>query len=259
MTHYRFAVTLVLSFLCVVAFPMVAQTKQPLPIPTSPQPMKYTGLRGVIYCEVWLFKGNPETGIAGVYYNTSALNNSADKKNTCPADMWAKITVPTLESQYDVIAAYKNGPRGWTMDWIDLPVGPVVSFDDLKTRWMGQGELPKGMTLAAAHMEPYKPLQSHRKSTMHFDKGKPVFILEEAEGTPWVMQAFGQLIDTSLSYDGLKGLGSRLKPPAGWKYRVVTLDKDLNISTPEGYNWIVQDDLQNTYDACKEGACNFQP
>ena len=124
---------------------------------------------------------------------------------------------------------------------------------------MGQGELPKGMTLAAAHMEPYKPLQSHRKSTMHFDKGKPVFILEDPDGTPWVMQAFGQIVDPSLTYEGLKDLAGRLKPPAGWKYRVVTLDKDLTVSTPQGFNWIVQDDLQNTYDACKEGACNFQP
>ena len=28
------------------------------------------------------------------------------------------------------------------------------------------------------------------------------------------------------------------------------LDKDLVISTPKGYNWIVQDELGNTYDAC---------
>ena len=260
MNRYKLSM-IAIFLLCISAFaiPAITQTKQAVPVPTSPKPLKYKSLRGVIYCEVWLFKGTPETGIAGVYYNTSDFNNQADKKNTCPADMWAKITVPELEKQYDVIAAYKNGPRGWTMDWIDLPVGPVVSFDGLKTRWMGQGELPKGVTLQEAHMAPYKPLQSHRKSTMHFDKGKPVFILEDPEGTPWVMQAWGQLIDPNLSYDGLKDLGSKLKPPDGWKYRVVTLDKDLTISTPQGYNWIVQDELQNTYDACKEGACNFKP
>jgi hypothetical protein len=28
---------------------------------------------------------------------------------------------------------------------------------------------------------------------------------------------------------------------------------------PQGYNWITQDELQNTYDASKEGACNFKP
>jgi hypothetical protein len=249
------------SVLClpVLALSVLAQQRQAAPVPTEPKDMTYKDLRGVIYCEVWLFTGNPQTGIAGIYYNTSDLNNSADKKNTCPASMWDKVTVKSLETQYDVIAGYKNGPRGWTMDKIKLPVGPVVAFDGIKSRWMGEGKLPPGVTLKAAHMEPYKPLQSHRKSTMNFEKGKPVFILEDAEGTPWVMQAFAQLIDPTLTYDKLKDLGSKLKPPAGWKFRVAVLDKELTISTPKGYNWIVQDELQNTYDACKDGACNFKP
>jgi len=126
--------------MCVIALAAsaVAQTKQAVPIPSSPKPLKCKDMRGVIFCEVWLFKGSPETGIAGAYFNTTDFNNPAGKKNTCPADMWAKITVPELEKQYDVIAAFKNGPRGWTIDWAELPVGPVVSFDGLKTRWMGQ-------------------------------------------------------------------------------------------------------------------------
>jgi len=84
---------------------------------------------------------------------------------------------------------------------------------------------------------------------MTFKKGQPVFILDDPQGTPWVMQAFGQLFDTSLTYDTLKELGAKLKPAPGWKFRVAVLDKDLTISTPKGYNWIVQDELQNTYDA----------
>ena len=108
-------------------------------------------------------------------------------------------------------------------------------------------------------MNPYSPLPSHRKSSMTFVQGKPVFILQDPDGTPWVMQAWGQLIDKTLTYDRLKDLGAKLKPPAGWKYRVAILDKGLTISTPRGYNWIVQDELQNTYDACKEDACNFNP
>lgn len=232
---------------------------KPVPIPDHPTDMTYTGLRGVIYCEVWLFRSTADNGVAGVYYNTSNLNNTADKMNTCPDSMWDEVTVSSLESQFDVLAAYKNGPRGWTMDWIRLPVGPVETFDGIQARWMGEGRLPKGVALTSAHLNPYSPVQSHRKSSMTFEKGKPVFILEDAEGTPWVMQAFGQLIDKTLTYDGLKDLGSKLKPAAGWKYRVAVLDKDLTISTPKGYNWVVQDELQNTYDACKEGACNFKP
>jgi len=29
--------------------------------------------------------------------------------------------------------------------------------------------------------------------------------------------------------------------------------------SPIGYNWVVQDERQNTYDACRDGTCNFQP
>ena len=243
----------------VLVAPAFAADREPVPIPEKPADMTYESLRAVQYCEVWLFTGTPETGIAGVYYNTSALNNSVDKTDTCPADMWDKVTVKGLEAQYDVIGAYKNGPRGWTMDSITLPVGPVIAFDGIETRWMGEGRLPKGASLKVAHMEPYQELKSHRKSSFTFEKGKPVFILEDPDGTPWVMQAFGKIVDPSLTYDDLMNLGERIKPPAGWKYRVATLDKDLTVSTPEGYNWIVQDELQNTYDACKDGACSFQP
>ena len=34
---------------------------------------------------------------------------------------------------------------------------------------------------------------------------------EDAEGTPWVMQAWGMIVDLSLTYDSLKDLGSKLK------------------------------------------------
>jgi len=232
---------------------------RPIPIPDNPQDMTYTGLRGVIYCEVWLFRNTPENQIAGVYYNTSALNTAADPMNTCPAALWDRVTVPALQAQFDVLAAYRNGPRGWTMDTITLPVGPVVAFDGLETRWMGQGLLPRGVSLAAAHMASYSPLQSHRRSSMTFRAGQPVFILDDPQGTPWVMQAFGQIVDTTLTYATLPSLAQKLRPPPGWRFRVQVLDRDLTISTPQGFNWIVQDELQNTYDACRDGTCNFQP
>jgi hypothetical protein len=233
---------------------------KPIPIPEQPAEKTFTGQRAVTYCEVWLmYYDTKDSQIAGVYFNTSDLNNSANKMDTCPASIWDKITVPKLEDQYDVLAAYKNGPRGWTFDTLRLPVGPVETFDGLETRWFGQAVLPKGVALTVAHLMPYQEVESHRKSEFTYEKGKPVFILEDPQGTPWVMQAFGQIIDKSLAYDTLKDLGAKLKPPTGWKFRVAVLDKDLTISTPQGYNWIVQDELQNTYDACKEGACNFKP
>lgn len=160
---------------------------------------------------------------------------------------------------YDVLGAYKKGPRGWTFDSVAIPVGPVETFDGIEVRWWGAGELPKGVGLKVANMTPYEELKSHRKSTFTFEAGKPLFILDDPDGSPWVMQAFGKIVDPDLTYDDLAELGSKLSPPEGWTYRVAKPDQDLIISTPEGYNWIVQDELQNTYDACKEAACNIQP
>ena len=250
---------IVLASVCLVAGHAAAAGSKPIPTPKAPKEMTFRDLRAVQYCEVWLFKGTPKTGIAGVYFNTSDLNNTANKMDTCPPGAWEKITVESVVASYNVIAAYKNGPRGWTMDTVTIPVGPVVNFEGLDTRWWGEGRLPKGASLKVAHLEPYQEVKSHRKSKFTFQKGKPLFILEDPSGTPWVMQAYGKIVDSSLSYDTLKDLGAKLKPPAGWKFRVAVLDKDLVVSTPQGYNWIVQDELQNTYDACKEDACNIKP
>jgi len=44
---------------------------------------------------------------------------------------------------------------------------------------------------------------------------------------------------------------------------VSVLDRDLNIKAINGDAWIVQDDLENTYDKCFEEngqtACSFKP
>jgi hypothetical protein len=249
-----FAVTVALS-----VGTAIAADRTPIPTPSAPKMTTFTELRDVQYCEVWLFTGSVEKGIWGTYYNTSDLNNSADKMNTCPAAVWDKVTVDGLKATWDVIGAYKNGPRGWTYDSVEIPVGPVETFEGIEARWWGAGELPKGVDLKVAHMTPYEELKSHRQSSFTFEAGKPLFILDDPDGTPWVMQAFSKILDPNLTYADLSDLAAKLKPPAGWKFRVTTLDKDLIISTPEGYNWIVQDELQNTYDACKGGACNVKP
>jgi hypothetical protein len=249
--------TLMVS-LFAIAGSAVAQTRQPVPVPATPKDKTYKSLRAVQYCEVWLFHKTAQGGTDIVYYNTSDYNNSENKMDTCPAGMWANVEPAELKAKYDIEYAFKNGPRGWTMDHITLPVGSVVEFAGLKTRWMGQGELPPGVQMKPGEAT-YKSVESHRKSSMTFEKGKPVFILDDPDGIPWVMQAYSGIVDKTITYDSLKDLGAKLKMPDGWKYRVVTLDKDLVISTPGGFAWITQDDLQNTYDACKNDACNYKP
>ena len=221
--------------------------------------MTFKSLRGVQYCEVWFFVPQADKSLDVDYYNTSNLNNSANNKDTCPSNAWSRVNPEEPKRQYEAGVVFENGPRGWTMDIIHIPAGPVVKFEGLKSRWWGEGVLLR----EAAHLKPgemaYKSVPSHHKSSMTFKNGKPVFILDDPDGTPWVMSAYSMFVDTSVNYDTHQDLSSKLKLPASGKCRVKVLDKDLTISPPQGYNWMNRDDLQNTYDACKEGACNFQP
>ncbi len=94
---------------------------------------------------------------------------------------------------------------------------------------------------------------------MGFVKGLPVFILESPDGMPWITQAYSNIVDPNLTYVDLQTLDKKLKLPPGWKYRVEVLDQDLTIRAVDGHAKIVQDDLENTYDACFDGACSYKP
>ncbi len=73
------------------------------------------------------------------------------------------------------------------------------------------------------------------------------------------MQAYSLIVDPTLTYDLLASLGSKLKLPPGWKFRVKVLGKDLTIRAVNGIAHIMQDDLESTYDLCGDGSSNYQP
>jgi len=245
---------------------MIAEQTEPPPDYTSSAKVtQLDGLRGMRYCEIFLIGGNPITeNLYGEVFNTSDLNNKADRLDTCPAAMWSKVDAEALKKKFDVLAVFKNGPRGWAMDRIRLPVSPDIhTLSGLDTRWFMKVELPKGVRPGSASGTAYKTINAVRNSSMTFNKGKPVFVLEDPTGTPWVMQAYSMIVDPKLTYDDLANLGSKLKLPPGWKYRVKVLDQDLTILAVHGVAHITQDELQNTYDACfKEAgqkACSIMP
>jgi len=225
------------------------------------KPRQFDGVRAMRYCEVFLIVPDAATGgLRGNVFNTSQLNGS-NPLDSCPTDLWAKVNPESLKAEYGVAAAFKNGPRVWVNDWFELPVGEPGTIGGLEARWFMHVKLPKDFGKAGA--TDYKPTIGERASVMAFKKGQPVFILDDPDGTPWVMQTFTTLVDPNLTYDGLKTLDKKLKLPADWKYRVKVLDQDLIIKAVDGKAWIVQDDLQSTYNKCFEEAgqkaCSYKP
>jgi hypothetical protein len=222
-------------------------------------------VRGMRYCEIWFIGGNAITkDFTGQVFNTTGLNNKANPLDTCPDAMWAKVDAEALKKQYDALRVFKNGPRGWTMDWYALPISlEVRTFAGLEAKWYMTVDLSKDVQVDKRGGTAYKPTIGNRGSVMTFQKGKPVFILESPDGMPWVMQAWSMIVDPKLSYAELPNLGSKLKLPPGWKYRVKVLNQDLTIKAVNGMARVVQDELENTYDACFEEAgqkaCSIQP
>jgi hypothetical protein len=217
----------------------------------------FDNLRAMRYCEVFLIGGNPILkDLKAAFYNTTNLNDAADPRDTCPATMWSKVDPETLKKQNDVLGIFKNGPRGWANDWIELPVGEIRTFDGLQARWYGVVQLPKNFGKGSTA---YSPTTVARNSQMGFVKGQPVFMLEDPSGMPWVMQAYSSIKDPNLTYADLQTLDKKLKLAPGWKYRVKVLEQDLTIRAVDGHARIVQDDLENTYDACFETACSYKP
>lgn len=213
--------------------------------------MRFDSLRDMRYAEVFLIGGNAITkNLSAAFYNSTDLNNEADSRNTCPQELWDKINIDEQKEKYDVLAVFKNGPRHWTMDWIKIPVGQELDFNGFKARWFGQVELPKHVDINKKGSTGYKPTEVARKSVMGFHAGTKVFALIDPQGRPWVMQAYGLIVDPSQTYEGLFTLKNKLKNmPSDWDYKVFDLKEELVIHADEnGIAYIVQDELGNTYD-----------
>ena len=152
---------------------------------TDARMTRFDDLRGVRYCEVFLIGGDAITkDLNANFYNTTDLNNATNARDTCPAALWAKVDAEALKKQFNVLGVFKNGPRGWANDWIDLPVGTERDLNGLRARWFGNVALPKNFGKGSVA---YIPVTVSRKSKMGFVKGQPVFIVESPDGIPWVM------------------------------------------------------------------------
>ena len=213
--------------------------------------MRFDNLNNYRYCEIFLISEDPTTSeLTAMFYNTTDQNNGKATHDSCSDEIWAKVDPATLTKHYNLKGVFKNGPRFWMYDWIELPAGTLRDFNGVKAHWMGKVKLPKGFGQKGATA--FKPTTVQRKSHQGYKKGQRVFILDDPKGSTWIMQAYSRIIDHELSYDDLMTLDKKLELPEGWKYRTKVLDKDLTVGAINGVAHIVQDNLESTYNECFE-------
>jgi len=196
------------------------------------------GLRGKRYCEVLLAR------IIDGHLNAEVWNSFG--LNECPADAWKALDATAIKAERGVLAALLNGPRYWLMDAIEKkPAG------ERQTTTFGTIEMFLGATVdlgpVPPNLAPYTERRVSRETAFEYAKGAEIYELAAADGKVYVMQSYSQQNQADLTEADLPDLASRLTLPAGWAYRVRTLDSTYRVLSSGTVAVVVQDDLSNTY------------
>lgn len=230
------------------------------PLKPGPIPGKTVFLdnaRGYPFCEIQVVTGWPPNLVVQIY-NTSG-------QQQCLPGTLDRVDAEALAQKVGARAVIKNPTRYWLMDRLwSYDAGEVFDFDGVRAEWMAKLE-PKGVKMGE-HGKPFPVYQQvvvARNSKYEWRKGAEVYLLRAPDGKAWIMQAYTTLVDKSLTQAGLRNLGARLKLPAGWKYEVKTLDRDLTFAPPARTGYLahaIVDELQNVYQGCGfDEACNYVP
>ena len=194
--------------------------------------MRFDDICGQRYTEIFLIGGHPIIAdINAGIYNTIGLNDPDGTGDTTPQAVLDQVDLDALTSQYDVLGAFRNGPRLWTLDWAEVMVGEERDFMGLKARWVMWLDVPK--EFRKHESVAYKPITGKRDTQFGINMGSQAFILDD--------------------------LGGRLQPPPGWTFRDVTLQQDLVLTPDNGAAKITQDELGNTYDRVGGPYSNYKP
>jgi len=191
------------------------------------------GVRNARYCEIIPIVRDRFHLVATVY-------------NMLGADVWAAITEDSMKKPFGAITVLLNGPRYFLMDSITAK-GATKAGKKIEAGGLALTErAPIDLGLFDMLHRSYRETTIDRDTLYLFKAGSPVFMLEAPDGSRYVMQAYAQIVDKTLSYNDLPALSARLKLPSGWRYTTTVPEKDL-VAGAEGKATVVQDDLENTY------------
>ena len=144
---------------------------------------------GKRYTEMFLIGGNAITkNLEANVYNTWGLNGSDTTGDSSPAALLDKIDVKAMAEKFHMLAVFKNGPRIWTLDWIEVEMGKELDFGGMKARWVNWLDL-KGISTEPGAAD-YKNITVTRHTKFGFNKGTRIYVLDDPEGNPWVMKSF---------------------------------------------------------------------
>jgi hypothetical protein len=179
-------------------------------------------LRGTRFCEVVLLTKDDQ-GVTEVRYGSLGLSE------TFTNEQWDSLDPAGLVASFGCDAAFMNGPRVALMDSAvgDVLDGArVTTFGDIPTYcWsIGRG----AVSIVEMKLPTYTERLVPRAIEWGFRAGSDVYELIDPRDYVYVLQSSSQRVDRNLTIEQLPDLGSRLRLPPGWRYRVQTLQQDLS-------------------------------
>lgn len=219
------------------------------------------GMHQTRYIEIFLAGREAKTGdlVAACYNPMFAAGGIPASRDTAPQALVEGIDFDQLKTDYGLLGASLNGPKIWTPDWSEIQIGRVRDFNGIKAPWVAQLDMKQGG--AVADVAPYQPMTITRDSRLGWSAGSTVMLLDDAEGNTWIMKGFQLGLEPRFSYDDFIANGASYFAhlPAGWTFRVTTLEQEL-IETPEnGVATIMADEFFNVYDRTGPVQMNFKP
>lgn len=224
---------------------------------------RFDNMNRVRYIEVFVVGGNGVTGnlLANVY-NTSLEPgfDSAKEQDSAPQAWVETLSTEEIKNRFGVLGASINGPKLWMPDWFDVPLGASEEFNGKKLPWCATLHLTKSELKEMGKLS-YRPTTVERKSKIGYNKGTQVFLIDDADGTTWIMKGFELGMKPSWTYEDFAAdPASHFKQlPAGWKYRTKVLDQDLILVPETGVATIMPDEFFNVYDKTGPGYSSYKP
>jgi hypothetical protein len=215
-------------------------------------------VRGYPFCEFEVIMGTPPNLTVEIYNTTG--------QEECWPVRFDPIDPKALAQKLAVVAVVKNPTRYWLMDRLwSYDAGETYDFDGLKATWMAKLDLSTG-AIQEHGPKPFATYQEGvvtRRSKYEWLTGSQVYLLRSPDGHTWIMQAYTDLVDKILTQAELPNLGPKLTLPAGWRFEVKTLERNLTLIPPAKTGYLahaVSDNFQNIYAGCDfDDTCNYIP
>lgn len=214
------------------------------------------------YIELFFaYKGAGDEGILAECFNTMFTSKGIPaSKNTAPQELVQGLDMKKLAEEYGVANVSLNGPKIWMPDWTDIDEGTERTFNNIEARWVAtlhMGDNAKGVEQS----KDYKTIIIKRNSSLGWNKGIKVILLDDAEGNTYIMKGFELGLEPKYTYEEFFAKAQSLYKnlPAGWKVRTKTLDKDLVETPKDGNAVIMPDEFFNVFDKTGPGMMNYKP